>query len=53
MGSARYRHHTHTLKSNLCGVFASVVDPVSVVPIASLVLTAVNFNDTRPSSAAT
>jgi hypothetical protein len=53
MGSARYRDHAHTLKSNLCGVFTSVVDPVSVVPVAGLVLAAVDFDYTGPSSAAT
>jgi hypothetical protein len=53
MGCARSRNHAHTLESNLSGVFASVVDPVSVVPVASLVLAAVDLNYTGPSSAAT
>jgi len=53
MRSARYRNHAHALEGDLCSVFASVIDPVSVVPVASLVLAAVDFNYTRPSSAAT
>jgi hypothetical protein len=53
MGCARSRNHAHTLESNLCGVFASVIDPVSIIPVASLVLAAVDFNYTGPSSATT
>ena len=52
MGSAGYRNYAHALESNLCSVFASVVDPVSVVPVAGLVLAAIDFNYTGPSSAA-
>ncbi|KAH0357929.1 hypothetical protein KCU83_g108, partial [Aureobasidium melanogenum] len=53
MRAARYRNHAHALKSDFCGVLASVVDPVSVVPVASLVLASVDLNHTGPSSAAT
>lgn len=53
MRAARYRNHTHALKSDFCSVLASVVDPVSVVPVASLVLASVDLDHTGPSSTAT
>lgn len=49
----RGRDHSHTLKGDLCCVFTSVVDPVTVVPEASLVLATINFNHTRPRSTTT
>lgn len=45
MGIARRRNDSHALQGDLCCILTGVVDPVAVVPVASLVLASIDFNN--------